>query len=163
MLSRNSEDSQTTIPLLYRFGFVIVFESVGSCTCIVYDECSVIRRLISRDKIWPIHGPDSESHRFRVTLKSQPKTDVLILTDLTRLLTMASSKAALSGIDPLKDLLSDVLARLETLEAKAGVSAAYPSAAKSPIPVKATLHGMFRSVDLFRYLRSIPQFWISVS
>lgn len=31
------------------------------------------------------------------------------------------SKAALNGLDPLKDLLGDVLSRLEALEAKVGI------------------------------------------
>jgi hypothetical protein len=58
---------------------------------------------------------------------------------------MSSSK--LSGLDPLKDLLSDVLSRLEALEAKAGVgsgTSAPPagslSAGGEPIPTT-SFHG----------------------
>ena len=36
---------------------------------------------------------------------------------------MTMSKVALSGLDPLKDLLGDVLSRLEALEAKVGIKA----------------------------------------
>jgi hypothetical protein len=59
---------------------------------------------------------------------------------------MASSKA-LSGLDPLKDLLGDVLARIEALEMKAGVvPASSASSARSPaVPVKATYHGRFKN------------------
>ena len=57
-----------------------------------------------------------------------------------------ASKAANTGVDPLKDLLGDVLARLEALEANAGVAVAVTSAAKSPVPVKAVFHGMLAGV-----------------
>jgi hypothetical protein len=58
-----------------------------------------------------------------------------------------ASKAT-SGLDPLKDLLGDVLARLEALEAKAGVTVPVTSAAtpKSPVPVKAAFHGTCWSI-----------------
>jgi hypothetical protein len=52
-----------------------------------------------------------------------------------------ASKAANTGVDPLKELLGDVLARLEILEANAGGSGAVTSATKSPVPVKPTFHG----------------------
>jgi hypothetical protein len=77
-----------------------------------------------------------------------------------------ASKTANTGIDPLKDLLGDVLARLEALEANAGVAVAVTSAAKSPVPVKATFHGTLAGVrytSTFRSRRSIPHFQISVS
>ena len=55
-----------------------------------------------------------------------------------------TSKAALSGLDPLKDLLGDVIARLETLESKVGISApSGPAAPASPTPSKAKLAGMW--------------------
>ena len=54
--------------------------------------------------------------------------------------TMASNKA-ISGVDPLKDLLGDVITRLEVLEAKVGVSSSAGGAPKSPVPVKANLIG----------------------
>jgi hypothetical protein len=71
-----------------------------------------------------------------------------------------ASKAATSGVDPLKDLLGDVLARLEALESKAGVAVAVTSAAKSPIPVKATFHGKCRGVSEYtlRNRRKLHQF-----
>lgn len=40
------------------------------------------------------------------------------------------SKASLSGLDPLKDLLGDVLSRLEALETKVGIKGS--SLAKQP-------------------------------
>jgi len=53
-----------------------------------------------------------------------------------------ASKAALSGIDPLKDLLGDVIARLEALEAKTGVSPSANSIPKSSTHVLGTVpHG----------------------
>lgn len=48
---------------------------------------------------------------------------------------------AVAGVDPLKDLLGDVLARLEALEAQVGKAPGAASVPKSPIPVKAALHG----------------------
>ena len=54
------------------------------------------------------------------------------------------SNKAISGLDPLKDLLGDVIARLEVLEGKVGVTASGlgpSSAPKSPVPVKAKLVG----------------------
>jgi hypothetical protein len=85
----------------------------------------------------------------------------LIPTKAHALFTMAS-KAANTGVDPLKDLLGDVLARLEALEANAGVAVAVTSATKSPVPVKATFqHGTLAGVrytSTFRSRRSIPHF-----
>lgn len=52
-----------------------------------------------------------------------------------------ASKSANTGVDPLKDLLADMLARLEALEGKAGVAVSVTNAAKSPVPVKATFQG----------------------
>jgi hypothetical protein len=67
-----------------------------------------------------------------------------------------ASKAANTGVDPLKDLLVDVLARLEILEANAGVaSTAVTSATKSPVPIKPTFHGTCwstrRRFEIVRY------------
>lgn len=55
---------------------------------------------------------------------------------------MASSKSAISGLDPLKDLLGDVLARIEQLESKVGIAPPMStSVPKSPTPSKAKLAG----------------------
>jgi hypothetical protein len=51
------------------------------------------------------------------------------------------TKAALSGIDPLKDLLEDVLARLEALETKVGVTGAAPSKPAAKPAGATTLNG----------------------
>ena len=56
-----------------------------------------------------------------------------------------SSNKALSGLDPLKDLLGDVITRLEVLEGKVGVTTSglgVSSAHKSSVPVKPRLVGM---------------------
>jgi len=58
---------------------------------------------------------------------------------------MATSQKAVAGVDPLKDLLGDVLARLEALEAQVGggkgVSLGSSSSHHAPGPVKPSLHG----------------------
>lgn len=46
------------------------------------------------------------------------------------------TKAALNGLDPLKDLLGDVLSRLEALEAKVGIK---PGSAVPKQPSKANV------------------------
>jgi len=55
------------------------------------------------------------------------------------------SKAALSGLDPLKDLLGDVISRLEVLESKVGLpsgsSHGVSKPMSSPVPSKAKLAG----------------------
>jgi hypothetical protein len=76
-----------------------------------------------------------------------------------------ASKAANTGVDPLKDLLGDVLARLEALEANAGVAVAVTSAAKSPVPVKAAFHGTLAGVrytSTFRNRRSNTQLEVDI-
>ena len=48
---------------------------------------------------------------------------------------------ALTGLDPLRDLLGEVLARLEALEHKVGAAPPTPGP-KSPRPIKASIgHG----------------------
>jgi hypothetical protein len=58
---------------------------------------------------------------------------------------MASNNKAMTGLDPLKDLLGDVIARLEALESKVGVvsSSSAPGGGipKSPIPTKGKFIG----------------------
>jgi hypothetical protein len=54
---------------------------------------------------------------------------------------MSWSKSAVSGLDPLKDLLGDVLSRLDALEAKVGLSAASQTP-KSPVASsRSIVHG----------------------
>lgn len=68
---------------------------------------------------------------------------------------MTTSKA-LHGIDPLKDLLSEVLSRLENLEAKAGIAPSAHHHAHStssvsflaPAPNEANLAGEYVEVQL---------------
>ena len=59
------------------------------------------------------------------------------------------SKAALSGLDPLKDLLGDVLARLEALEAKVGIkgSTVTKQPSKSQVTGAQVLNGKSRADD----------------
>jgi len=52
------------------------------------------------------------------------------------------AQKALTGLDPLKDLLGEVLARLEALENRVGTHPPTPGGPKSPHPVKASIgHG----------------------
>jgi hypothetical protein len=52
---------------------------------------------------------------------------------------------ALHGIDPLKDLLSDVLSRLENLETKVGIAPPHPASSSftTPAPNEANLAGAY--------------------
>eukprot|EP00977_Amphora_coffeiformis_P016695 scaffold5237_cov179-Amphora_coffeaeformis.AAC.8 len=66
------------------------------------------------------------------------------------------SKSALNGLDPLKDLLGDVLARLEALEAKVGIKGS--SMTKQPSKSQVTsaqLNGKSRA-RIFGVLRCGP-------
>ena len=60
---------------------------------------------------------------------------------------MTMSKSALNGLDPLKDLLGDVLSRLEALEAKVGIkpgSSLTKQPSKSNVAAAPLLNGKSR-------------------
>ena len=66
------------------------------------------------------------------------------------------TKSALNGLDPLKDLLGDVLARLEALEAKVGVkgSSMAKQPSKSQVTSAQSLNGKSRA-KIFAVLRRV--------
>lgn len=61
---------------------------------------------------------------------------------------------ALHGIDPLKDLLSEVLSRLESLEAKVGIAPTHNSSVSfsAPVPNEANLAGESVLLLLFTHI-----------
>lgn len=59
---------------------------------------------------------------------------------------MTMSKAALNGLDPLKDLLGDVIARLEALESKAGIKGLAKQPSKSSVTSAPLLNGKSQKI-----------------